>query len=97
MAAECLSPEAAQREIYEAAQRAVSRLHDLLEEGGAPLFIQTDQPVTIATELVTSDMADRAAMLPGARRLVGKRIEVTADDMPSAYRAMRAAVSLARA
>jgi D-aminopeptidase len=42
-------------------------------------------------------MADRASLLPGARRLAGKRIETTAEDMPTAYRAMRAAVALAGA
>jgi D-aminopeptidase len=42
-------------------------------------------------------MADQAMLLPGARRPEGKRIEVTVDDMPAAYQAFRAAVSLARA
>jgi D-aminopeptidase len=52
-------------------------------------------PVTVTIELVTSDMADRAAIVPGARRLEGKRVELAADDVPSAYRAFRTAVSLA--
>jgi D-amino peptidase len=107
MAAECLPPEVAQQEIYAAAQRAVSRLQHFLEAVGAgsprpwpegytpPPGL--DGPVTIAAELVTSDMADRASLLPGARRLAGKRIEVTAENMPTAYRAMRAAVALAGA
>ncbi len=36
-------------------------------------------------------------LIPGARRSEGKRVEVTADDVPTAYRAMRAAFTLARA
>jgi D-aminopeptidase len=51
----------------------------------------------MAVELVTSEMADKAMMIPGARRSGGKTVEITAEDMPTAYRAMRAAVSLARA
>jgi len=51
----------------------------------------------VTVELVHSEMADRAAILPGVRRLEGKRIELAADDVPTAYRAFRAAVTLARA
>jgi D-amino peptidase len=93
MAAECLPPEVAQQEIYQAALRAVSRLR----EGQSPEALHVEPPITMAVELTTSDMADRAAVLPGARRAEGKRIEVTAADVPAAYRTMRAAVALARA
>jgi D-aminopeptidase len=91
MAAECLPPEVTEKRIYEAAKRAMSRL----EAGQAPQPLSLPAPVKVTIELVTSDMADRAAIVPGVRRLEGKRIELTADDVPSAYRAFRAAVSLA--
>ena len=93
MAAECLPPEVTQVLIYEAAQRAVSRFG----AGQAVEPFRNDAPVTMAVELVTSEMADKAMMIPGARRPEGKKVEITATDMPTAYRAMRAAVSLARA
>jgi D-aminopeptidase len=41
-------------------------------------------------------MADQASILPGARRLDGRRIEFNAEDMLRAYTAFQAAVELAR-
>jgi D-amino peptidase len=93
MAAECLPPEVAQQAIYDAARRAVGRLR----AGESPQPLRLETPVTVTVELVHSEMADRAAISPGVRRLEGKRIELTADDVPTAYRAFRAVVTLARA
>jgi D-amino peptidase len=92
MAAECLPPAVAQERIEAAARRAVGRL----AEGDAPPPLQLDVPVTVTIELATADMADRAALLPGARRPAGRHVEVTAADPVEAYRAFRAAVALAR-
>jgi D-amino peptidase len=92
MAAECLSPEAAQRRIYETAQRAVERLR----QGQAPQPLRLEAPVRVAVELTSSDMADRAAILPGVHRPEGKWVEFSADDAPSAYRTFRAVLALAR-
>jgi D-amino peptidase len=92
MAAECLPPEKAQQKIYEAAVRAVQGLR----AGRAPSPLHLGTPLTVTIELVQSDMADRAAIYPESRRLDGRRIEITAKDIPTAYRAFRAAVALAR-
>jgi D-amino peptidase len=92
-AAECLPPEVAQREIYEAAHRAVNRLKE--RQTPPPLRLHT--PITLTLELMRSDQADRAAILPGARRFAGRRIELTAEDVPAAYQLFRAAVALASA
>jgi D-amino peptidase len=92
MAAECLSPEVAQQLIYEAAIRAVNRF----QAGKAPQLFCPQAPITVAIEFVHSEMADRAAKLPGARRPEGRQVEFTADDMPTAYRTFEAAVALAR-
>jgi D-amino peptidase len=92
MAAECLPPEAAQARIYEAARRAVERWR----KGEAPQPLRLETPVRVAVELTNSDMADRAAMLPGVRRPEGKWVEFSTDDAPSACRTFRAVVALAR-
>ena len=92
MAAECLPPELSRIKIREAAARAVRGLR----AGQAPQPLQLQAPIQATLELVTSDMADRAALLPGAERLEGKRIRIVVDDAATAYRAFRSAVALAR-
>ena len=92
MAAECLPPSVAQERIYEAAGEAVRRF----AAGEGPQPYCPDLPLTVVVELVTSDMADRAAILPGASRLEGKRIEITVQDVATAYRAFRSVAGLAR-
>jgi len=92
MAAECLPPELSTLRIREAAARAVRGLR----AGQAPRALRLEAPIRATLELVTSDMADRAALLPGAQRLEGKRIEIVVDDAVTAYRAFRSAVALAR-
>jgi len=91
MAAECLPPEVTQEKIRKAAKRAVKRL----AAGDAPRPFRMDPPLTVAVEFVRSEMADAAAILPGATRPDGKRVEFVAADMPTAYRAFRALVGLA--
>jgi len=92
MAADCLPPEAAQLKIREGARRAVERL----KAGQAPLPFRLPPPVQVVVELFYTEMADKAAILPGAQRLDGRRIAFTAADMVAAYTGCRAAVALAR-
>lgn len=92
MGAECLPPAAAQQKIQEAAARAVNRLR--MGRAAQPYHIGS--PITVTIEFVHSEMADGASILPDVRRPEGKRIEWTADDMPSAYRSFQAAVALAK-
>lgn len=91
MAAECLPPEIAQAQIQVAAARAVTNLR----EGQAPEPLRITPPIHLGIEFVTSDMADKAALLPGARRL-SRRIEYTAEDMLIAFAAFRSAVAMAQ-
>jgi D-amino peptidase len=91
MAAECLPPALAQEKIQEAAASAVTRLRD----GQAPKPLSLRGPVTMAIDFVQSEMADRAALLPGAIR-AGRRVEYTAPDILTIYSAFRAALALAR-
>jgi D-amino peptidase len=92
MAAECLPPEVSQKKIEETAARAVQQFLG----GQGPVPYQLRSPITITVELLYSDMADRAALFPGVRRLEDRRIEIDADDIVAAYRCFRAIVALAR-
>lgn len=92
MAAECLPPGVAQQRIYEGAAKAVR----CLAGGQAPEPLRLQRPVTVTVELVTSDMADRAQVLPGAERLEGKQVRMVEEDVVTAYCAFRALVALAR-
>jgi len=91
-AADCLPPGLACQRIYEAAGRAVNRL----VQGDVPPILRLPEPIIVKVELTHSGMADRAALLPGARRLDGRTVEFQASDMISAYKSFRALVSLAR-
>jgi D-amino peptidase len=91
--AECLPPEKAQEKICEAAGKAVQRL----AAGEFKEIFKMNTPVEVKLELFNSSMADRAALLPGALRLDGRRIAFTCEDMLAAYTGMQAAIDLAGA
>ncbi len=89
-AASCLPPEVAEERIYEAARRAVTRLN----EGEGPQVLRCTPPVILTIEFPLSDMADRAALLPGVER-EGRRVSYSAADVVTAFKAMRSALALA--
>lgn len=91
-AAECLAPAVSQQLIEEAAARAVRRF----AAGDAPQPYQPALPVTLRVELHFSDMADRAMLVPGVRRLDGRTVEFTSADMPTAYWTFRSVVMAGR-
>jgi D-amino peptidase len=88
---ECLPPEVTGALIQAAARRAVERLR----AGLAPAPLRLEAPVTVSVELNRSEQADAASLMPGARRIEGKRVEFTGADMAAAYQAFRAIVGLA--
>ena len=91
MSAELLPPSITQEKIRIAASQAVHQFkHDQLP---APRKLET--PIQMAIDFVHSEMADKAAILPGASR-TGRRIEYTAPDVPTLYRAFRSAVMMVR-
>lgn len=90
-AAVCLPLAESQALIQEGALRAVRQL----KTGPKPALYTVTTPVEITLALHTTAMADNASLLPGAARLDAVRIQFSAADMPSAYRAFRAAVLLA--
>jgi len=89
--AECLHPKVVQEMIREAAIRAISGLKD----GRAPQPFMISEPVKLTIEFRLSAMADSACRLPGAIRLDAMRIEMTAPDMPTAYKTFRTAIKSA--
>ena len=91
--AECLPLAEAHEKTCEASARAVQKL----ALGQSPPAFHLPPPLQMRIEFFQAEMADRAAMLPGARRLESKKIEISAEEMPVLYRAFRAAVTLARA
>lgn len=90
-AAECLPVALSHQLIRDAAEKAVRQF--LAGRGTAPLKVEP--PIVIEVEMIASQMADAAALLPGARRLDGRRLAYEAEDILSAYCAFRSMVTLA--
>ncbi len=89
-AAECLAPQVTHEMIFMSAARAVNRLM----EGDVPDPFVLEQPMRVTIEFFTSDMADRAALVPATHR-DGTRVSLTGQDMLTLYRGFRAMVTLA--
>jgi len=86
LAARCLPPERACALIRAAAQQAVSHQR-------APFIIPP--PCTLVLEMMNAAQADMAELLPGVRRTAPRRLEYTADDYLTLFKAFRALVALA--
>lgn len=91
-AAEVLPPAVSHPMIETAAYNALVALR----AGKAPAPLKVEQPVRVRVEFFWSDMADRAIKLPGAVRIDGRTVEISAPDMPAAHAAFRALVTLAQ-
>ncbi len=91
-AAECLPLEISHQRLREASGRAITRLRAEM----APTPYRIQPPILVAIEFVSSDMADKAMLLPGTTRIDGERIQITAPDMVTAFRTFRAGVELAK-
>ncbi len=92
MSAECLPLEVSQRLICEAAARAVGRLR----AGYKFELFRPAEPIHMMVEFQQPEMAENASLLPGVKRLDGRRIELTTPDMPTAYQSFRVVAMLAR-
>jgi D-amino peptidase len=85
-AADCLPPAKTAPIIRQAAQKALNHRRE-------PFIVKP--PITLEIEFLRSIQAERAELMPGARRTGPRSIEWTGDDMPSVYRTWRAFVYLA--
>jgi D-amino peptidase len=92
MSAECLPPAVTANLIEEGAKRAAINLRS----GKAPKPFKVSKPIKMTLEFEQSDMADRAALMPHAKRTVDRRVEYVADDMVTIYLAFRTLLALAR-
>ena len=90
--AECLPLAAAHNKIRLAAFQAIRYYN----ENNAPNPLALPAPVKITIEFTGTDMADRAAALPGTVRLDGRRVEISFPGMREVYQAFQAAVTLAK-
>ncbi len=92
MSAECLPPAVTTKLIEEIAKRAVINL----KSKKAPKPFKVAAPIKMTVEFEQSDMADRAALMPFAKRTMDRRVEYSADDMVTIYLAFRTLLALAR-
>lgn len=92
MAAECLPPTITAALIEEAARRAIGNLR----ARKAPRPFKIPSPIKLTIEFEQSEMADKAAIMPTARRTTDRRVEYIAEDIVTIYRAFRTLVALAR-
>jgi D-amino peptidase len=85
-AARCLQPQVAHERIRQAAERAL-RLR-------VPPFV-LQPPVTVQIAFQRAAHADQAGLIPASRRVDGRTVAWTGDDMPTVYRVARAMLQLA--
>ena len=85
--ADCLPPDVSQKLIEAAAQRATKHL--IKKTAPKPFVLKA--PIKVTVELNSSDMADKAMMMPDVTR-DGLKLSFSAEDMPKAYSAFRALV-----
>ncbi len=91
MAAICLPPQVTEERIQKTAMQAVKRL----QAGTAPKPFVVASPVRVTIDFINSEQADQAALYPGAKRVDGRRLSFTADDMLAAYFGFQVAIGLA--
>jgi len=90
-AANCLHPKEAQNLIREGARLAIQAYQN---GEGAQVF-RVKQPVQGKVELKSTELADRAQIVPGVQRVSARDIVFQSEDMPTAYRTFRTVVGMA--
>ncbi|MCL0035967.1 M55 family metallopeptidase [Dehalococcoidia bacterium] len=87
-AARCLHPQVAQKQIREAAQRA-------LRLNVAPFVVSP--PITLRVVFQRASHADMAALIPTSRWVDGRTVEWVGKGMPAVYEVFRAMMVLSLA
>jgi len=84
-AARCLHPKVAQKQIREAAQRALRLNVD-------PFVVPP--PITLRVVFQRAGHADMAALIPDSRRVDGRTVEWVGKEMSEVYKVFRAMMVL---
>ncbi len=92
MAAECLPPAVTAKLIEGTAEHALRGLANKQ----SPRPFKVEAPITMVLEFVQSEMADKAMIMPGAKRLEDRKVQYVAEDMVTIYFAFRTLLALAR-
>jgi D-amino peptidase len=87
LAARSLHPEAARRQIRDAAEHTV-RTHQRFEP------YRLEPPHVLEIDMVSTAMVDAAALMPGAERTSARTIRYVTDDVHTMFRAMLALIRL---
>jgi D-amino peptidase len=75
-------------------RQATVRCLGHLRAGSAPDPLKIEMPVSVEVGFMTTDAADSAMMVPESERITGRSVRVIRPDMPEAFRAFRALMSL---
>jgi len=86
-AARNLSLEKSRKLIQEGVKRALDNRSSM------PLYVPS-KPIKLEMEFYRSDYADQLDLIPGVKRVSGRKIEYTGDDYAVIYKLMRALLSL---
>lgn len=92
MSAECMPPEDSEQVIYSTAYKAIQKYH--AGKSASPFVL--DPPLTMKVELANTELADRAALLPGAVRLDGRTFGLKTDTIVNLYHSFQGLVQLTR-
>jgi D-aminopeptidase len=65
-----------------------------LQAGNAPKPFIISAPVRVTIDFNATEQADQAALYPGAKRVDGRRLTFTANDMLAAYLGFQAVVAM---
>lgn len=90
-AANCLHPKQAQKLIQEGARLAIQAF----QNGSASAVFSIKQPVHGKIELKSTELADKAQIVPGVQRISAKDIVFVSEDMPTAFQTFKTVVALA--
>jgi D-aminopeptidase len=65
------------------------------QNGEGSQVFKVKQPIKGRIELKSTELADRAQIVPGVQRVSAREIVFQCEDMPAAYRTFRTIVGLA--
>jgi len=87
-AAKSLHPETVHKLIREGVQRGVERRKTMR-------LFKLEQPIRLEIEFVNSGMADMAELIPGVKRIDGRKVSYTGRDYLETFKLMRGLIALA--